>query len=89
MGCFIKIDQGSPSKFQKNTDRKTLPMFLKFDNAKKSFRPQVLFINWVRNYLFLKNYLTLDGANSHNVSYYQQLPIARYQFSFHANSYFE
>ena len=44
---------------------------------------------WVRNYLFLKNYVTSEGAVSHNVLYYQQLSIARYQVSFYANNYFE
>ena len=47
------------------------------------------FIIWVRNYLFLKNYVTSEGAVSHNVLYYQQLSIARYQVSFYANNYFE
>ena len=35
-----------------------------------------LFI-WVRNYLFLNNYVTSEGAVSYNVLYYQQLSIAR------------
>ena len=39
-----------------------------------------LFIS-VRNYLFL----TSEGAVSHNVSYYRQLPITRYQVSFYAD----
>ena len=43
----------------------------------------------VRNYFFLKNYVTSEGAVSHNVLYYQQLSIARYQVSFYANNYFE
>ena len=40
-------------------------------------------------YRFLKNCVTWKGAVSHNVLYYQQLPIARYQESFYANNYFE
>ena len=36
----------------------------------------------VENYFFLENYITLEGAVSHNVSYYQQLSIACYQVSF-------
>ena len=44
---------------------------------------------WVRNQLFLKNYVTSEGAVSHNVLYYQQLSIAYYQVSFYANNYFE
>ena len=40
----------------------------------------------VRNYLFLKNYSTSEGAVSHKFVYYQQLSIAHYQVS---NNYFE
>ena len=40
----------------------------------------------LRNYFFLKNYVTSEGAVSHNVLYYQQLPIVRYQVSFYANN---
>ena len=36
------------------------------------------------NYLFLKNYVTSEGAISHNVLYYQQLSIARYKVSLYA-----
>ena len=39
-----------------------------------------------QNNLFLKNYVTSEWAISHNVSYYQQLFIACYQVSFHANN---
>ena len=39
--------------------------------------------------LFLKNYVTSEGALSNNVLYYQQLSIARYQESFYVNNYFE
>ena len=42
----------------------------------------------VENYFFLKKYITSEGAVSHNVLYYQQLSVARYQVSFYANSYF-
>ena len=35
---------------------------------------------WVRNYLFLKNLVTLQEA--HSALYYQQLPIARYRVRF-------
>ena len=40
---------------------------------------QNYFIIWMRNYIFLKNYVTSEGAVSYNVWYYQQLSIARYQ----------
>ena len=39
--------------------------------------------------LLSQNYVTSEGAVSHNVLYYQQLSIARYQVSFYANNYFE
>ena len=42
------------------------------------------FIIWMRNYFFLKNYVTSEEAVSQNVFYY-----ACYQVSFKANHYFE
>ena len=33
----------------------------------------------MENYFFLKNYVTSEGAISHNVLYRQQLPITGYQ----------
>ena len=36
-----------------------------------------------------KNYVTSEGAFSHNVLYYQPLPIAHYQVRFYATNYFE
>ena len=42
-----------------------------------------------RIYFFLKNYVTPEGAVSHNVVYYQQLSIARYQVSFYSKIGFE
>ena len=36
----------------------------------------------VESYIFLKNYVTSEGAVSHNVLYYQQLSIACLQVSF-------
>ena len=38
----------------------------------------------VRNYFFLKNYVTSERAVSHNALYYQQLSIARYQVCLNA-----
>ena len=46
-------------------------------------------IKFVANYFFLENYATSEGAVSHNVLYYQPLPITRYQVRFYANNYFE
>ena len=41
----------------------------------------------VGNYFFLENYVTSEGAVSHNVLYYQQLSIACYQVSVYAKNY--
>ena len=41
------------------------------------------------NYFFLDNYITSEEAISHNVLYYQPLPITLYQVRFSANNYFE
>ena len=46
-------------------------------------------IKFVENYFFLENYITLEGAVSHNVLYCQPLPIIRYQVRLYANNYFE
>ena len=35
------------------------------------------------------SYIASEGAVSHNLLYYQQLSIARYQASFNAKNYFE
>ena len=43
----------------------------------------------MENYFFLENYGTSEGAVSHNVLYYQPLPITRYKVRFYANHYFE
>ena len=40
-------------------------------------------------YFFLENYVTSEGAVSHNVLYRQPLPITRYQVRFYANKLFE
>ena len=46
-------------------------------------------IKFLENYFFLKDYFASEGDVSHNVLYYQPLPITRHQGMFHANSYFE
>ena len=46
-------------------------------------------IKFVENYFFLENYVTSEGAVSHNVLYYQPLPITRYQERFYDNIYCE
>ena len=52
-------------------------------------KTEVCFIIGVRNYLFVKNYVTSEGAVSHNVLYLQQLSIDHSQRRFYANNYFE
>ena len=49
------------------------------------------FQNQIRGKLLLLflNYVTSEGAVSHNVSYYQLLPLTRYQERLYANNYFE
>ena len=41
------------------------------------------------NYFFLRNFVTSAGAVSHNVFYYQPLPITHNQERFYADIYFE
>ena len=48
--------------------------------------PKGLDIISIRNYFFLKNYPTSNGAVCHKVVYYQVVSIARYQVSFHTVS---
>ena len=43
----------------------------------------------MEDYFFLENYVTSEGAVSHNVLYYQPLPDTRYQVKFYAYNYFE
>ena len=43
----------------------------------------------VEYYFFLENYVTSEGAVSHNVLYYQPLPITCIEERFYDNNYFE
>ena len=56
-------------------------------------RPQILNltlkIKFVENYFFLENFVTSEGATSHNVLYHQPLPITHYQVMFYADDFFE
>ena len=42
-----------------------------------------------RKITFLENYVTSEGAVSHNALYYQPLPITHYEVRFFADNYFE
>ena len=58
------------------------------DAYMKGFMSKVFTSIWVRDYLFLINYVTLEGAVSNHVLCYQQLFIARYQVSCFAEQLF-
>ena len=49
--------------------------FQMLDFETSNSKSEVLKIKFVENYFFLKNYVTSEGAFSHNVLYYQQLPV--------------
>ena len=42
----------------------------------------------MENYFFLENYITSEGGVSHNVLYYQPLPITCNQERFYDDNYF-
>ena len=46
-------------------------------------------IKFVENNFFLENCVTSEEAVSHNILYYQPLPITRHQVRFYANNYFK
>ena len=46
-------------------------------------------IKFVENYFFLENEVSSEGAVSHNLLYYQLLPITHYLVRFYADNYFE
>ena len=73
-----KFELNRSSKLQDNNERKSTlvtQICVRLDG-------------WLRDF-FLENYITPDGAISHNVLYYQPLPITRHQDRFYANNYFE
>ena len=59
------------------------------DFETSSSKSEVSKSKFVENYFFLENYGTREGAVSHNVLYYQPVPITRHQERFYANNYFE
>ena len=75
---------------ENNERRNTLAALLcVLSDAYKRFQAQGMLLFGGRNYRFLKKYVSSEGADSHNVLYYQQLSNARYQVSFYGNNYFE
>ena len=72
------------SKLRENDERKNTPVgrTCVLSDRNKILLARKSFNILVRYYIILKNYVTLEGAVSHNVVYYQQLSNARYQVSF-------
>ena len=68
-------------------DINTRKKYLDFETSNS--KSEVSKSNLWKNYFFLKNYITSEGAVSNNVLYYQPLPITRYQETFYAIKYFE
>jgi hypothetical protein len=65
-------------KLKKNTPLSHKLCFQMLELSSREFSSNIILL---RNYSFLKNY-TSEGAVSHNVLYYQQLSISRYQVIF-------
>ena len=88
-----KFELNRSSKLWDNNERKIHPYHTKLCAFTCLIsRPQVLNLRsrnrFVENY-FSQNYVTSEGAVSHNVLYHQPLPITHHQESFYANNYFE
>ena len=49
------------------------------EKKKNTLVTRGLEIEFVEKFFFHENYITSEGAVSHNVLYYQPLPIIRYQ----------
>ena len=83
------------SKLRDNNERKKIPLshevvcFLLVDFETSSPELEVSKSNLWKITYFLENYVTSEGAVSHDVLYYQPLPITRHQVRFCANNYFE
>ena len=54
-----------------------------------NFKIWGLVIKFEENYFFLENYVTLEGAVSHNVLCHQPRPITRHLVRFYANNFVE
>ena len=80
-------------KLRENDERKNVIVGFKivcFQIGMKGILARsILLFEWEITCLFLKNYVTSEGADSQNVSYNQQLSVARYLVWFYADIYFE
>ena len=59
------------------------------DFETSSSKSEVSKSNLCKNYVFLLNYGTSEGAVFHDVLYHQPLPITRHQVKLYANNYVE
>ena len=91
---LCKFELKWSSKLRDNNERKTRLshevvcfQLIDFETSKTNYA--VSKSNSWKNYFFLKNYVSSEGAVSHNVLYYQPLPITQYQERFYADNYFE
>ena len=84
-----KFELNRTSKLRDNNERKRSCVRLDGWFRDLEFYIWCLEIKFVENYFFLENYGTSEEAVSHNVLYYQPLPISRHQERFYANNYFE
>ena len=89
---LLKFELNLLLKLQDNSERKnTINCHTKMCAFRE--RPQNLILryrNQIRGKLLVsQNYVTSEGASSHNDLYYQQLPITHNQVRFYANNYFE
>ena len=77
------------SKLQENNERKNtlVAQIVCFQMLIKASGLKSFIFEW--EITSFSKTVTSEGAVSHNVLYYQQLSIARYQVSFYANNYFE
>ena len=84
-----KFELKRSSKLRDNNERKNILVtwscvFRCLISRPRNSKSEVL--KFVENYFCLKTYSTSEGAASHNVLYYQPLPITCYQVRFCANN---
>ena len=84
-----KFELNRSSKLRDNNERKITLVTRSCVLSDASFRDLKIQFKLVENYFFLENYVTSEGAVSHNVLYHQPLPITCHQERFYANNYFE
>ena len=88
-----KFELNWSSKFGDNNEKKNtlsheVVCFKMLDFETSNSKSKVSKSNSWKITSFLQNYVSSEGAASHNVFYYQQLSIAYYQVRFYVNKYF-